>query len=199
MTAWWNRFIAWSGGGHYFQLELGSRYRWYLGPARTGLIALCVLLGLWVVGAARHAISVFSEQRDMLTRVEHIQAQDRALTLQAQQEGIDLSDPSLQRLPLEVGLANQLLAKRSFSWTQFLTGLEEAIPQRVSIKSVRLDPCIAVIHLTGAAVTVEDVTGLALKLQHHPVFSDPVLGQHHTGGDGFVEFALSLKYRPQGA
>jgi Tfp pilus assembly protein PilN len=95
-----------------------------------------------------------------------------------------------------VALANQLLTKRNFSWTQFLSGLEEAIPARVSIKSVRLDPASAVIHMTGAAVTVEDVTGFTLKLQSHPVFHDPVLGQHHLGGDGLVEFDLMLKYRP---
>ncbi|HEX9137839.1 MAG TPA: hypothetical protein VF905_12965, partial [Nitrospirota bacterium] len=68
----------------------------------------------------------------------------------------------------------------------------------VSIKGVRLDPESAVIHMIGAAVTVEDVTALTLKLQSHPVFHDPVLGQHHTGGDGLVEFDLKLKYRPQG-
>jgi hypothetical protein len=50
--------------------------------------------------------------------------------------------------------------------------------------------------MTGAAVTVEDVTGFTLKLQSHPVFHDPVLGQHHLGGDGLVEFDLMLKYRP---
>jgi len=51
--------------------------------------------------------------------------------------------------------------------------------------------------MTGAAVTVEDVTALTLKLQSHPVFHDPVLGQHHLGSDGLVEFDLKLKYRPQ--
>ncbi len=110
-----------------------------------------------------------------------------------------MSPASLQRLPAEVALANQLLAKRNFSWTQFLSGLEEAIPARVAIKSVRLDPGSAMIHLTGAAITVEDVTALALKLQNHPVFRDPVLGQHHAGSDGLVEFDLALKYRPRGA
>jgi hypothetical protein len=29
------------------------------------------------------------------------------------------------------------------------------------------------------------------------VFHDPVLGQHHLGNDGLVEFDLKLKYRPQ--
>jgi hypothetical protein len=155
-------------------------------------------VGLWIAWTITHTVSVFSDQREMQTRLEQILEQDRQLFSLAQKDGIDLSASSLQRLPSEVSLANQLLAKRSFSWTQFLSGLEQAIPQRVSIKSVRLDPGSAMIHLIGAAVTVEDVTALTLTLQNHPVFRDPVLGQHHTGGDGFVEFDLSLKYHPQG-
>jgi Tfp pilus assembly protein PilN len=103
----------------------------------------------------------------------------------------------LRQLPEEVSLANQLLAKRNFSWTQFLSGLEEVIPPRVSIKGVRLDPASAVIYLTGAAATVEDITALTLKLQSHAVFHDPVLGEHHLGSNGLVEFDLKLKYRPQ--
>jgi len=196
--AGWIRPLLGPGSRSYFHVELGSRYRWYMAPARAALIGLCVLISLWIAWTIAHAVSVFSDRRDMQTRLDQIREQDRQLVTLAQQEGIDLSASSLQRLPSEVGLANQLLAKRSFSWTQFLSGLEEAIPQRVSIKSVRLDPASAMIHLTGAAVAVEDVTALALKLQNHAVFRDPVLGQHHTGGDGFVEFDLSLKYHPQG-
>lgn len=159
---------------------------------------LCVLVSLWIAASMVHAVNVFSDKRDMESRLDQIREQDRQLIASSQQDGIDLSASSLQRLPLEVGLANQLLAKQNFSWTQFLSGLEEAIPQRVSIKSVRLDPGSSLIHLNGAATSVEDVTALALKLQNHPVFRDPVLGQHHDGSDGLVEFDLSLKYHQQG-
>jgi len=73
------------------------------------------------------------------------------------------------------------------------------IPPRVAIESVRLDPSSAIIHLTGSAVSLEDVTALAVKLQDHQTFRDPVLGQHRTGPTGLVEFDLMLRYRsPQG-
>jgi hypothetical protein len=139
----------------------------------------------------------FQNLQELQARLEDAREQDQRLLKEAQAAGLDLSEAALQRLPAEVALANQLLAKRNFSWTHFLSGLEEAIPPRVSIKGVRLDPASAVIHMTGAAVTVEDVTALTLKLQSHPVFHDPVLGQHHLGSDGLVEFDLKLKYRPQ--
>ncbi|HSF68993.1 MAG TPA: PilN domain-containing protein [Nitrospira sp.] len=194
---WIGSFRWRTGGGTYFRIELGSRHRAYVGPARVVLRAAALGLGLWVSWNAAQAWMAFQDLQMIQLRLEQAREQDQQLLKDAQAEGLDLSDAALRQLPAEVSLANQLLTKRNFSWTHFLSGLEEAIPPRVSIKGVRLDPASSVIHMTGAAVTVEDVTALALKLQSHPVFHDPVLGQHHLGNDGLVEFDLKLKYRPQ--
>ncbi len=188
-----------TAGARYFDLELGSRHRPYLAPVRLLLLSTALGLGVWVSLSAAEALYAFRDLHEIQARLDQARLHDQQLIAEARGEGIDLSDAALRQLPGEVALANQLLAKRNFSWTQFLSGLEEAIPARVSIKGVRLDPGSAVIHMTGAAVSVEDVTALALKLQSHPVFHDPVLGEHHIGGDGLVEFDLKLKYRPPGA
>jgi Tfp pilus assembly protein PilN len=188
-----------TAGARYFDLELGSRHRAYLAPVRLLLLSTALGLGVWVSLSAAEALYAFRDLHEIQARLDQARLHDQQLIAEARGDGIDLSDAALRQLPGEVALANQLLAKRNFSWTQFLSGLEEAIPARVSIKGVRLDPGSAVIHMTGAAVSVEDVTALALKLQSHPVFHDPVLGEHHIGGDGLVEFDLKLKYRPPGA
>jgi Tfp pilus assembly protein PilN len=186
-----------TGGTKYFHLELATRHRAYLAPSRLLLKATTLGLIAWACWSMAEALFAFQGLHETEARLHQARLQDQQLIDEARAAGIDLSEGALRQLPGEVALANQLLAKRNFSWTQFLSGLEEAIPPRVSIKSVRLDPASAVIHMTGAAVTVEDVTGFTLKLQSHPVFHDPVLGQHHQGGDGLVEFDLMLKYRPQ--
>ncbi len=186
-----------TGGTSFFHVELASRHRAYVAPARILLQATALGLVVWVSWSTAEAIFAFRDLQEIQARVDQARDQNQELIDEARKEGIDLSEAALRQLPSEVALANQLLAKRNFSWTQFLSGLEEAIPPRVSIKSVRLESASAVIHLTGAAVTVEDVTALTLKLQSHPVFHDPVLGQHHLGGDGLVEFDLKLKYRRQ--
>ena len=136
--------------------------------------------------------------QDVQASLDHVRVQDQQLLAQAQREGLDLSEPSLQQLPAEVSLANLVLTKRHFSWTQLLSALESAIPQQVSMKSIRLDSGGAVVHITGLAVTVEHVTALTVTLQNHAVFYDPVLGQHRVRPDGLVEFDLTLRYRQQG-
>jgi Tfp pilus assembly protein PilN len=186
-----------TGGARYFHIELGHRSRAYLAPTRFVLRSAVIILGVllsWNMAQTWIALEGLWETQ---ARLDQTRQDDQRLLKDAQAEGLDLSEAALRRLPEEVALANQLLAKRNFSWTHFLSGLEEAIPPRVSIKGVRLDPASAVIHMTGAAATVEDVTALTLKLQSHPIFHDPVLGQHHLGNDGLVEFDLKLKYRPQ--
>jgi Tfp pilus assembly protein PilN len=186
-----------TGGTTYFRIELASRHRAYLAPARLVLRLAAMAFALWASWSAAQTWMALQDLQEMQARIDQAREQDQQLIKEAQAEGLDLSETALRQLPAEVSLANQLLAKRNFSWTNFLSGLEEAIPPRVSIKGVRLDPASAVINMTGAAATVEDVTALTLTLQSHPVFHDPVLGQHHVGDDGLVEFDLKLKYRPQ--
>jgi Tfp pilus assembly protein PilN len=192
--------IRWrTGGARYFDLELGTRHRGYVAPARLLLLWAAIGLGIWIAVSGAETLFALHDLHELQARLDQARQLDQQLMNEAREEGFDLSEAALRQLPSEVALANQLLAKRNFSWTQFLSGLEEVIPARVSIKGVRLDPVSSVIHMTGAAGSVEDVTALTLKLQSHPVFHDPVLGQHHLGGDGLVEFDLKLKYRPQGA
>lgn len=193
-----NSFLLTPGGARYFHIELSSRYRWYVRPARFVLGALGGIVGVAILWSVAQTVMTMRDWQDMQARLEHVRMQDRQLLAEAQQENMDLSELSLQQLPAEVSLANQLLTKRHFSWTQFLSALEAAIPQQVSIKSIRLDPGSAVVHMTGLAVTVEDMTALTVTLQDHAVFRDPELGQYRVGPDGLVEFDLTLRYRQPG-
>jgi len=186
------------GGARFFHIELSSRYRWYVAPTRLMLVALSGIVGVSILWSVAQTVMTMRDRQDMQARLDHVRMQDQQLLAEAQQENIDLSGPSSHQLPVEVSLANQLLTKRNFSWTQFLSALEAAIPQHVSIKSIRLDPGSAVVHMTGLAVKVEDVTALTVTLQDHAIFRDPVLGQHRVGPDGLVEFGLTIRYRQPG-
>ena len=64
-------------------------------------------------------VMTMRDRHDLQARLDHVRMQDQQLLAEAQQEGIDLSGPSLQQLPAEVSLANQVMTKRHFSWTQF--------------------------------------------------------------------------------
>lgn len=184
-------------GQRLLQTNLSSRHRWYLLPVRRGLMTLCGVLGLAILWELGQSLATFVDTKEVQAALQRVDDQDEIVLSEARQQGIDLSDAGLQRLPREVALANQLIEKRSFSWTHFLTELERAIPPRMAINSIRLAPNSSLIHLTGSAVSLEDITALTVTVRDHPAFSDPVLGQHRDAGNGMVEFDLTLQYRRQ--
>ena len=140
----------------------------------------------------------YREVWHLAEEVERIRQQDQQLVADAKQEGIELSEQALKQLPAEVALANQLLEKRTFSWTAFLTGLEQALPPRLALSSVRLESGSSLVHLTGSAMSLEDLTAFTVGLQDHPKFKDPVLAQHRIGMNGLVEFDVTVRYRREG-
>lgn len=184
-----------SGRTGAFAINLSSRYRWYLAPARLVIMLLAGAIGLAMLWDISRAWLVWQDVQSMESALNQVQERDRELLKDAQQEGIDLSEAALLVLPKEIDFANQLIEKRSFSWTRFLTELERAIPQRIAVNSIRLDPANATIMLTGSARALEDVTTLTVTFQDHPQFKEPVLGQHRDMSNGLVEFDLSLRYR----
>ncbi|HJR76020.1 MAG TPA: PilN domain-containing protein [Nitrospiraceae bacterium] len=182
-------------GDRLFILNLSGRYRWYIGPARALLMLLSALLCLLMVWDLRQAWNIREESAVMAGALARVQEEDRELLAKVRRDGMDLSDAAIQLLPKEVAFANQLIAKRGFSWTRFLGELEQSIPPRIAVNSIRLDPSNSVVHLTGSALNLEDVTALTVMFQDHARFKDPVLGQHRDAGNGLVEFDLSLRYK----
>jgi len=194
------RHIPMLGGSRdYFRINISSRYRSSTAPFRVLLVGSCGLLFLGILWNCGQAVLGYQETWTIGAELDRVRQQDEQLVVEARQEGIDLSEGALQRLPAEVALANQLLEKRTFSWTKFLSGLEQAIPPRLALSSVRLDTGGTAVHLTGTAMSLEDITAFTVGLQDHPTFKDPVLAQHRVGTNGLVEFDITLRYRREGA
>lgn len=186
------------GVRRYFQISLATRFRWYLLPLQLGLMVCCLGLCIVIGWSIARTVLGYQDVRQMSAALEQVRQQDQQLLTEATQEGIDLSEQALQELPLEVALANQLLEKRTFSWTAFLTGLEQALPPRLALTSVRLESGGSLVHLTGSATSLEDLTAFTVGLEDHPKFKDPVLAQHRVGSSGLVEFDVTVRYRREG-
>lgn len=186
------------GANGQFQINLSRRYRPVFIPLRLLLIGSCVLIALGICWDVGQTIFVYQETVTIQAELDRVRQQDLALIAEARQEGIDLSEEALKRLPFEVELANQLLEKRTFSWTRFLTELEQAIPSRLALSSVRLDQAGTMVRLKGTAMSFEDITTFTVGLQDHATFKDPVLAQHRVGSTGLVEFDVTLQYRREG-
>jgi Tfp pilus assembly protein PilN len=181
-----------------FHINLSSRYRPATALLRTSLAVMCAMLSLGIFWSLGQAALGYREARIIEAELDRIRQLDVQLVAEAREEGIDLSERTLQGLSAEVALANQLLEKQTFSWTKFLAGLEQVIPARLALSSVQFDAGGAVVHLTGTAMSLEDITAFTVSLQDHPLFKDPVLAQHRAGANGLVEFNVTLRYQQAG-
>lgn len=187
------------GGDDHFQINLCRRYRPTMASVRLLLMGSCVLLVSGIVWNLAQAMVAYQECQTLEGELDRVREQDLNLIAEANREGIDLSDHALQRLSFEVELANQLLEKRLFSWTKFLTELEQAVPSRLALSSVRLDQAGNMVRLNGTAMSLEDITAFTIGLQDHATFKDPVLAQHRAGANGLVEFDITVQYHRDGA
>lgn len=181
-----------------FHINLSNRYRPAAAPLRTVLVVTCGVLLLGILWSLGQAALGYREARTIEAELNRVRQLDVQLVAEAREEGIDLSEEALKGLSVEVDLANQLLEKRTFSWTKFLAGLEQVIPARLALSSVQFDAGGTVVHLTGTAMSLEDITAFTVSLQDHPIFKDPVLAQHRVGTNGLVEFNVTLRYRQTG-
>ncbi|MBS0156471.1 MAG: PilN domain-containing protein [Nitrospira sp.] len=202
---WTSRFSQWlvqirslSRSDLQFEINVSSRYRVGVASCRIWLISGCVGLLVSVAWNIWQGVLIYEESQVIAAELERVRQMDQAVIAESRKEGIDLSAGALKRLSSEVDLANQLLEKRTFSWTTFLTELERTIPPRLVLTSVRLDQSSKTVQLTGTAVSLEDIMAFTVGLHNHATFKDPVLAQHRVGSNGLVEFDVSVRYRQTG-
>jgi Tfp pilus assembly protein PilN len=178
--------------------NFSSGRRSYVGSLRVALAVVAVFCMGLTAQQILQSRTIDAQILNTEQRLARVMDMDSRLRQQAQMEGLDLSDASLQRLPREVAFANQVITKHAFSWTRFLTDLEEAVPPGVRIHGIHLDVKESMITVAGSALSLKDLTALIIGLEDHRAFRDAVLGQHRVTENNQVEFGLTVRYQSPG-
>ena len=157
---------------------------------------------------------------DLASSYEQAKARTESLAsafkAKMQQDQLIFGQEQVARIREEVAFANQLSDKRSFSWTLLLNDLEETLPPRVSLASIKLNDQESTIVMEGVAERLQDVNEFIQHLQTHRAFNQALLDKHEMrqdsangrGGDSwtgegpgpsrhqYLEFRLAVRYRP---
>lgn len=104
-----------------------------------------------------------------------------------------LSDP--KKLDRKVLLVNEVIIKKSFSWTGFLNDLEKATPKDISIKKIEPHFNDYSVNLSGEALSLKELTHLILSLEGKPQFSNVFLFDQKQTKDNRTEFLIHLNYK----
>ncbi len=100
-----------------------------------------------------------------------------------------------KKMDPKILLANELILKKSFSWTGFLNDLEKTIPADISIKKIEPRFTDYSVNLSGEALTLKDLTNLILSLEGKPQFSNVFLLDQKQTKENRIDFLIHLNYK----
>jgi Tfp pilus assembly protein PilN len=168
---------------------------------RLWLLALALLVAVFTVfNVAR--IARYSRS-DTTLATEASRDETRAAELR--REAVQLrSSVDLQQIALastEARAANELIDRRTFSWTDLFNQFETTFPDDVRVTSVRprLDQGIVRLTITVVGRSVDDVDQLMRNLESTGLFANFLSVEERFNDEGLLAATLEGTYTPQPA
>ncbi len=107
----------------------------------------------------------------------------------------------LKLLKRDIEFINNLISKKSFSWTELLSGLEQSVPNDVHILQISPDFKNGKVAISGAARNMKNVFAMVDAMGASGNFKEVFLLKHAqenkpvgAGGAGMVMFNISASY-----
>jgi hypothetical protein len=165
-----------------------------------------LVLGLVVVAATLFNVARVISYSQTDTELAGQASRDEARAADLRSEAARLrGSVDLQQIELastEARQANELIDRRTFSWTALLNQFEATFPDNVRIASVRPtidDHGSLVLSIDVVARSVDDVDELIGRLEGTGSFANLLSVQEHFNADGMLEAALEGHYTPRQA
>jgi Tfp pilus assembly protein PilN len=117
-----------------------------------------------------------------------------AATLRA---GVDAA--SLAAAAAEAGIANGLIDRRTFSWTELFNRFEATLPESVRLSAVQPrveDDRRVTLTLTASARSVADIDEFLENLEDTGLFADMLSREERVTDQGLVDAAIEGVYMP---
>ena len=183
-----------------FDLNLSTRPFKPYRAARLGLLALLLLLVAVSISqfySFRQYSALASASRDAEADVR---AESDRLNKSLQSLNSRMTSSNAATKLSEVDLLNQLLLRKSFSWTRLFADLERVTPENVRLVSLRpfIDPEERIgLNMNIRGRSLADATEFLRTLEESNIFSDTALAVEEKKDAlpmGEVEFSLSTYY-----
>jgi Tfp pilus assembly protein PilN len=166
---------------------------------------LAVAAGVLALTTACNVSRVLTYARsDTRLQVQAGRDEDRARELRANAAKLrtTVDNKQVERATGEAREANELIDRRTFSWTELLNRFETTLPADVRITSVR--PRISrdrqiEINVTVLARGVNDVHQFMENLEETQAFADILSRSERINEEGQLEAGLEMRYAPTAA
>jgi Tfp pilus assembly protein PilN len=136
----------------------------------------------------------------LATQASRDEARAADLRRQAAQLRASVDPKQVDFASADARQANDLIDRRTFSWTELLNHFETTLPSDVRITSVkpRLDRDRGIVlEISIVARGVDDVKAFMLNLEHTGVFANVRPASDRINEQGLLESVLDTSYAPQ--
>jgi type IV pilus assembly protein PilN len=193
-----------------FDLNLSTRpFVAYQFKTLLALVALVVLIAVSVLqgyGFRRYATMASAIRDD----ARNAQVESEALSRRLNEMDSKLSGPAAKEKLTEIEFLNDIIVRKTFSWSRVFANLEELMPEGVHLVNIRPDfegGGVVLVHMEVEAHGVPDVKEFIENLQTSEVFEDVSVSSEErksgtapaevSGND--VHVAFTVKYHPERA
>jgi Tfp pilus assembly protein PilN len=169
----------------------------------SGLRAVFWPVAALVIAAALYdaarVIQLSGRDTSLVTQASRDEARTAELRESARRMRASVDPKGIDRATAEVRLANDLIDRRVFSWTELFNRFETTLPDDVRITSVR--PRVDAQGVLNLAISVsaksrDDVNQFIEKLESTGVFRDLLAHEDHLDDHGQLEATLESVYDP---
>jgi type IV pilus assembly protein PilN len=164
------------------------------------LVALAVLVVAATAFNVMRVVRLSRSDTRLATQASRDEATARDLRASAARLRASVDPKSLEAASVQAREANQLIDRRTFSWTELFNRFETTLPDDVRITSVRpvLDSRRGnVLTITVVAKNVEDVNQFMKNLESTGAFADLLPKQERVDEQGLLVAALETVYTPK--
>jgi Tfp pilus assembly protein PilN len=159
------------------------------------IVAAITLFNVWAV--------LYYSRRDTQGETQAGRDEARAAELRSAAARLraTVNTGELQAAAVRAQVANQLIDRRTFSWTELFNRFESTLPPNVRITSVRPDATDAGVQLSINVIarSVDDVDRFIANLEETGVFINPLSRSERITEEGQLSAALAMLYLPKPA
>lgn len=163
---------------------------------------LLVLSALVLVVTLFNVVRIISDSQndtELAARAARDEASAAGLRRQAATLRATVDPKQIDRASLEAKQANDLIDRRTFSWTELFNQFETTLPDDVRITSVR--PKVDaqkgfLLSITVVARDVKDISELMENLESTGAFAELLPTEQHLTDQGLLEAVLDARYSP---
>lgn len=182
--------------------NLSTRPFYNVGAVRTWLAIAAIVVAAATLFNVSQVLRYSNSNTELVTRAINDEATARDLRSQALKLRSSVDTAQVDKVSIDARQANDLIDRRTFSWTELFNRFERTLPDEVRITAVRpnIDKTRRIVLTVNVlARGVDDVNQFMENLDRTGAFVDLRSRQEQTTESGQIESALEMVYVPHGS